>query len=127
MVQLEVPPESADKLASALGELTQTGLAVTVAKSAGAPTPGKHRLVQVQLVGDDRVGIVSRVANLLAGNNISIEQLATELQTNASGRDAFRIHARLLVPASLSTDDLRAALGGMAQELTLDFSLDEPL
>ncbi|MEN9539712.1 MAG: hypothetical protein RLZZ126_1947 [Pseudomonadota bacterium] len=125
MAHLDVPAQHADALARTLVELEGTGLKVTVAKSGGNP-PQSHRTLTLGLIGDDRVGIVSRVTALLAGNNISIEQLSTELVQGAGGRAAFKVNAQLQVPKAVNTEELSIALGDLARELTLDFKLGEP-
>jgi glycine cleavage system regulatory protein len=121
MVQLEVAPESAEGLTWALRDLESTGLKVMVAQSAGgaAAIAGSVRL---ELVGDDRVGIVSKLTAMLAARNVSIEHLETEIQSGGA-KPAFKVRAQLLVPKTLAMDDLRAELGSLAQELMLDLNL----
>jgi len=125
-VHLEVPHQNADALVTALQELSSSGLQVVVARSSGASVPTSLRAVELELVGDDRIGIVSTLTKILAERGVSIENLHTEiLRSGISGKQTFKIGAHLLLPASLSIDALRQELGALAHEMTLDIALGE--
>ena len=126
-VHFEVPCEKADALAAALRGLESSGLQVVVARSDGASVPDSVRGVELELVGEDRVGIVSSLTRILAERGVSIENLHTEIiRSGVSGKQTFRIGAHLLLPASLPVDALRRELGALAHEMMLDIALGEP-
>jgi methionyl-tRNA formyltransferase len=126
MVHFEVPRENAEPLATALRGLESSGLQVLVAKSDGANVPASLRGVELELVGDDRLGIVSRLTKILAERGISIENIHTEIvRSGVSGKQTFKIGAHLLVPAALSVDALRRELGTLASEMMVDIALGE--
>lgn len=126
MVHFEVPRENADALAAALRGLESSGLHVVVAKSDGAKVSASLRGVELELVGDDRVGIVSSLTKILAERGISIENIHTEIiRSGVSGKQTFKIGAHLLVPAALSVDELRQELGALAHEMMVDIALGE--
>ncbi len=126
MVHLSVPTEQAAALTTALQDLSVAGLKVTVATSgATTPTPGL-RNVTLELAGDDRLGIVSRLTSRLAERGVSIDQMHTELvDGHQPGTPTFKVHAQLRVPNAVSLDALRAELGDLARELMLDVNLGE--
>ena len=125
-VHFEVPRENADALANALKQLASSGLQVVIARSDGATVPATMRSVELELVGEDRVGIVSKLTRILAERGISIENIHTEiLRSGMSGKQTFRVGAHLLVPAKLSVEALRVELGALASEMMLDIALDE--
>nr|WP_314628757.1 formyltransferase family protein [uncultured Noviherbaspirillum sp.] len=125
-VHLEVPHEHADALVAALRELSSSGLQVVVARSSSASVPAALRAVELELVGDDRIGIVSTLTRILAERGVSIENLHTEiLRSGVSGKQTFKVGAHLLLPASLSVDALRQELGALAHDMTLDIALGE--
>ena len=126
MVHFEVPRENADGLAAALRDLASSGLQVVIARSDGANVSESVRAVELELVGDDRLGIVSSLTRQLAQRGISIENLHTEIiRTGVTGKQTFKIQAHLLVPASTSLDVLRLELGSLASEMMLDIALGE--
>ncbi|HEU4373817.1 MAG TPA: ACT domain-containing protein [Telluria sp.] len=126
MVHFEVPREHADAMEAALRLLASSGLQVTVARSDGAVVPDTMRGFELELVGDDRVGIVSRLTSMLAERGISIENIHTELtRSGVSGKQTFKIGAHLLVPATLPIEQLRRDIGALASEMMLDVALGE--
>lgn len=125
-VHFEVPRENADALAVSLRQLEASGLQVVIARSDGATVPSTLRSVELDLVGDDRVGIVSKITKILSERGISIESLHTEIiRSGVSGKQIFKIGAHLLVPAKLSIDSLRLELGALASEMMVDIALGE--
>ena len=126
MVHLEVPRENADALATSLRDLASSGLQVVVARSDGANVTSKLRVVELELVGEDRLGIVSNLTKLLAGRGISIESIHTDIvRSGVSGKQTFKVEAHLLVPASVSVDALQQEVGSLAREMMLDIALGE--
>jgi glycine cleavage system regulatory protein len=126
MVHLEVPRENADALALALRALESNGLQVVIARSDGNALPSDLRAVELELVGEDRVGIVSSLTKMLAQRSISIENIHTEIvRSGGAGKQTFKVQAQLLVPAALSVDELRRELGALASEMMVDIALGE--
>ena len=127
MVHFEVPPENAEPLAAALCGLESSGLRVVIARSDGsAPAAAGLRGFELELVGDDRLGIVSNLTRILAERGISIETLHTEIVRGAgSGKQTFKVSAHLLVPQALSGDDLRRELEVLANGMMVDIALGE--
>jgi glycine cleavage system regulatory protein len=125
-VHFEVPREHADAMEAALRQLNSSGLQVLIARSDGAKVPASLRGFELELVGDDRVGIVSTLTKMLAERGISIENIHTEIvRSGVTGKQTFKIGAHLLAPAALKVDDLRRDLGALATEMTLDIALGE--
>ena len=126
MVHFEVPKENADALADALRGLESSGLRLVIAKGDGAGAPSGLRGVELELVGEDRIGIVSNLTRILAESGISIETIHTELAGGKpSGKATFKVAAHLLVPQSLSSEDLRRRLETLASEMMVDIALGE--
>jgi methionyl-tRNA formyltransferase len=125
-VHFEVPREHADALSEALRQLGSSGLQVVIARSDAATVPATLRPFELELVGEDRVGIVSSLTKMLAERGISIENIHTEVnRSGVSGNQTFRIGAHLLVPAALPVDALRSDLSALASEMMLDIALGE--
>ncbi len=132
MVHLEVPRGQADALEAALRALDSDKLRVTVTRSEARGIGGVDhsaegpRSVELQLVGDDRTGIVAALTGRLSANGIGIETMQTEIVGNP-GEDppTFKVNAHLLVPAAVDDRQLHAALDPLAREMTLDIGLGE--
>ena len=127
MVQIQVAPENAEALTTALQGLESAGLRVVVARSDASAVPAGMRRHQLNLVGSDRVGIVSQLTRVLAECGISIELLHTEvLNEGAAAGPQFQVRSQVLVPQTVDLAALRAELGALASTMLLDVSLGEP-
>ena len=97
-----------------------------IAKSDSSHAPAGLRGIDLELVGDDRVGIVSNLTRILAESGISIEHIHTEIVgTTASAPKTFKVAAHLLVPNTLSSDGLRRRLEPVASQMKVDIALDD--
>ena len=128
IVHFEVPAENARALAEALAGLQSAGLRVVIAESDAKGSPGKRRLVRLELVGQDRPGIMRDLSAALAERGVSIDELHTEIASAAmSAENLFKVKAALVVPETLSDNDLRRALEALANEMMVDIVLgDDP-
>ena len=90
--------------------------------------PSGLRGIELELVGEDRLGIVSNLTRILAESGISIEQLHTEIVGGKAAGKTFKVVAHLLVPNALSADELRRRLEALAKEMMVDIALgDRPV
>jgi glycine cleavage system regulatory protein/folate-dependent phosphoribosylglycinamide formyltransferase PurN len=126
MVHFEVPRENADALASSLRGLESAGLKLVIARSDPSEVPAGLRGIELELVGDDRLGIVSHLTRILAESGISIEHIHTEIVgTTPTAPKTFKVAAHLLVPNTLSSDELRRRLEPVATEMKVDIALGD--
>jgi glycine cleavage system regulatory protein len=130
ILRVEVPPGQAEALARALEGLGATGLRVVAESSARAAAGGgaspKGRVMNVELIGLDRPGLVREISQLLARHEINVEELITD-RTSApmSGEMLFRANARVNVPQHTDAAHLRASLERLASDLTVEIRLEE--
>jgi glycine cleavage system regulatory protein len=125
IVEVVVAADKVEDLIADLESLAPQGLAVTMARTSTPPKTPIH-LLSLDLVGDDRPGIVAEISALLSARRISIEELATSV-TDApmAGGMLFQAHAVLASPISADESELRAALEALADELMVDIHLAE--
>jgi glycine cleavage system regulatory protein len=124
MIHFEVPRANADALAAALQALESTGLKLVIARSDASEAPAGLRGVELELVGDDQVGIVSKLTRILAESGVSIEHMHSEIVgASAAAAKTFKVAAHLLVPNALSSDELRRRLEPVASEMMVDIAL----
>ena len=128
IVRVDVAEEHADHLVESLQRLDEVGLKVIALKDATPATHDDVSLIHLDLVGNDRPGIVSEVSHVLAELNVNVEEFQTECREAAnSGSTLFRATAELRLPSSLSIDRLQAALEDIALDLMVDIQLAEPV
>jgi glycine cleavage system regulatory protein len=125
IVHFEVPDRNAESIASALRELVSSGLHVVIAMGDSSAVPAGQRIVRLELVGNDRPGIVRDLSGSLARRGVSIQELHTEVASAPmSAGQLFRVKALLAVPEALGNDDLKSELEALATEMMVDIELD---
>lgn len=126
ILHLEVPAEHATKLRSALDDLqSRDGLRLIV-EEATIPVAEVGRMVLVDLVGQDRPGIVSELSEFFARQHLNVEELATDRENAAMSNEAlFRARVRLTVPPTMTIAELHRGIERLADDLMVEIKLDE--
>jgi methionyl-tRNA formyltransferase len=126
MVHFEVPAENARALADALAGLESAGLRVVIAETETKAPARDRRVVRLELVGQDRPGIMRDLSARLAERGVSIDELHTEIASAAmSAENLFKVKAALIVPEALSDEELRRSLEALANEMMVDIALGD--
>lgn len=131
ILRVEVPPGQAEALTHALEGLVASGLRVTATSAAraqadaAASAVGEGRVMDLELIGLDRPGLVREISQLLASHEVNVEELTTD-RTSApmSGEILFRANARVKVPVHIDAAHLRASLERLASDLTVEIRLE---
>ncbi len=123
ILKVAVPAEGYDELVEGLQGLNSQGIRVLVAESGIEPTC-TWKTIHLDLVGNDRPGIVRDITHLLAENGVNLEHLNTEVvPAPMSSEPLFHAQALLAVPLSLSLDQLRERLENLADDLMVELNL----
>src|ERR1700739_4436818 len=78
IVHLQVPESNAEPLIVAFRELEAQGLRIVVARGTEGASGTPGRRMKLELVGQDRPGIVRDISHALASRGVSIEELVTD-------------------------------------------------
>lgn len=128
IVLVTVPEERADALRAALAPLE--GL-LDVSVHDGSPSgpdvggaPADVRQVRIELLGNDRPGIVGAVSGVLARHGLSVASLEsiTRDAPMAGGR-LFDARALVTVPGAVDLADVQTDLEEIASEIMVEVSL----
>jgi glycine cleavage system regulatory protein len=126
VVLVNVPDESLIPLESALAKLAPSGLRVSIARGAATKSEKPRRLVTLEIIGNERPGIVRDVTQALIRLGVNIEEFVSSLEGEPfTGVEMFRATARLSVPDGLELDELRKALEKLAAEIMVDLNVGE--
>lgn len=133
IVVVSVAARRLDALVADLAALDAEGLQVVVSRTdhaedppADAPADASGVRFGLELLGDDRPGIVAEISAALADREVSIEELSTDVRdAPMAGGTLFEVRAVLSAPPSASADELRSVLEALADELMVDIALSE--
>jgi glycine cleavage system regulatory protein len=126
VLRIDVPAERLTEVEAALRRLEQGGLWVTIERGAAVPAGKPARLVKLDILGQERPGIVRDVTRALTDLNVNIEEFSSGVESEPfTGNEMFRATARLLIPAGLALEDLRKALERLAGEIMVDLAIGE--
>ncbi len=126
ILRIEVPADRTEALVQALRRLEERNLRVVAEVSPPEERPAGEQLVDLDLVGTDRPGIVREISRLLAEQGVNIEELTTDRTTAPmSGELLFRAAARVRIPKDVDRAALRARLERLASDLVVEVKLAE--
>ena len=113
-------------LERALRDLGPGGLSLTIERGAQDPAATPARLISLDILGNERPGIVRDVTRALSALGVNIEEFESGLESAAfTGVEMFRAHARLRAPETLPLEDLRRSLERLAGEIMVDLTVGE--
>lgn len=129
IVRVEIPSEREAALREALRAGAARGLSVAVAAAdpAGvvrAASDSGWVRARLELVGQDRPGIVRQVTAVLAAHGANVEDFSSGTESAPmSGDRLFRAHAVVALPPRSDHAALRRALEEIAEDLMVDVDL----
>jgi glycine cleavage system regulatory protein len=124
IVRVEAPAEKAQQLTDALKALHVRGLAIVVHSDQQQSGPARRTNI-LEIVGQDRPGIVRQISHTLAESGVNVEELHTECASAAmSGETLFKARAVLSIPESCDVSKLRQQLERIAADLIVEISLE---
>jgi glycine cleavage system regulatory protein len=138
ILRVEVAQGRRDELVNALRTLEVDGLRVIIHAEGGIGTEGGRRttddggrtgtggtLATIELVGQDRPGILRSVSGVFAAHGVNVEELSSErVSAPMGGGTLFQARATVFVPANVKIAAVRADLEKIAADLMVDLKLE---
>lgn len=117
-----VPSGSVDACIMDLEGLSEKGLSIVTQIGEDRPASTADSCYELDIVGHDRAGIVQEITGILAGFNVNVTELETEVASaSMAGGPLFKAHAVLRVPEPVSIEDIAERLEAIANELIVEF------
>jgi glycine cleavage system regulatory protein len=119
---VDIHADNVEALRIDLEGLTHLGINVQVAVSGQAEDPQLTHL-HLNLLGNDRPGIVHEVSQILARHGVNVEKLETECTPAPMSSDLlFKARADLGIYPQTDLDALRKDLENLADDLMVELS-----
>lgn len=126
ILRLQIPADALSELRQSLERLAGDDLRI-VLESDETPAPATpQRILELELVGLDRPGIVRDISRVLVGSGANVEEITTDCSSAPmSGETLFRARIRAAVPAAADLARLRADLERFATDLIVELRVVE--
>lgn len=124
VVQVSVPIERVEELRDSLDGLDGLMSIVVHPGDDSARSLDAPRQLSVQVLGNDRAGIVREISGVLKTHALSIESMTSQTRDAAmAGGQLFEASVLATIPASADLDELRADLERIANDLQVDITV----
>lgn len=124
LLQVSLHEDQLNALKQSLTVLENKGLSVAIEQSQGHVEPTTHTLT-LDILGQDRPGIIHDITHQLDALHINIEKLESELRTaSMSSEHLFYAQLTLGLPDDVSAEDVQDSLEAMSDQLMVDINFD---
>ena len=124
ILRIEIPSEKKAQLLDALQKIS--GLTVTVHSGETKISASNVRQTKMEIIGQDRPGIVHEISSALARASVNVEEFSSEVVSGAmTGETLFKASARLQLPENCNLSALKTDLEKIAADLLVDVSFEK--
>ena len=121
-----VPSKESDACLALRSILETGGLKIIARVCGGEPPAETASTFTLDLVGNDRPGIVHDITTVLASHQVSVLDLDTVVESaSMAGGELFKASAQLLVPESTDVEALENELHDLANDLMVDIRFEK--
>lgn len=123
ILQANLPEQNCDAFKADLrSKLPNLNITIESGQDSNNETP--QRCYKIELLGQDRPGIIHRISSLLVNNGATVEDLESEvIDASMSGEKLFKASIELCLAEGYSIEKLGEALEDLANELIVDIEL----
>lgn len=124
ILRVEIPEEKKSALLEAVQKLS--GIRVIVGAGEPVVFPKNARESRIEIIGQDRPGIVREISAALARAGVNVEEFSSDVTSGAmTGEQLFKASARLKLPETCNITGLKRELERIATDLFVDISFEE--
>lgn len=115
---VSVPGDKSDDCLQELQGLETQGLRIIAHVSTDTPGAEEQNNYILDVVGNDRQGIINAISRVLARHDVNVNSLETDVESAAmGGGEIFRAQAQMFVPQRVDIDDLESDIEEIANDL----------
>ena len=126
ILETSVPEETSKDCLESLRALESEGLHIVAHLSSEVASEVETQAFQLDLVGNDRPGIIHEITSLLVKHHVNVNDFETLVESaSMGGADIFRVKATLMVPVSTDIDTLANDIENIANDLMVDILFEK--
>lgn len=123
IARIECPESAVEGLLQALKKAQQSGINIQVVREVTEDQGNSHTVI-VEVMGNDRSGILRELTTAIARAGGNLEELTTGLESAPmSGQPMFRARCVVSLAEGKSIDSLRETIEQLGEDLTVDLSV----
>ncbi len=123
LLKVSVPENQVTSLSHALEALQSNDLQIQVEQCQPTTSEKPTKTINLELLGQDRPGIIQDITEQLAHLNVNIEELESEVkEASMSGGTLFCANLTLSLPEDISPDDVQDTLESMSDQFMVDLN-----
>ena len=124
LLQVSLPQDQVEPLKKALSVLEKQGLTIAIEQANSVSEP-ITQVLTLEVLGQDRPGIIHDITHQLEALHVNIEKLESELRTaSMSSESLFYAQLTLGLPDNISPEDVQDSLESMSDQLMVDLNFD---
>jgi len=124
LARVEVDSSQVDQLRAAIESLNLDGLSISVQTDMPQPAPLVTSLIEVELVGLDRPGLLREITGVFTRHHLNVEELESEVsEAPEGGGKLFRANASVSIPPTADLEAVGDDLEKIATDLMVDIRL----
>lgn len=121
LLHISVPESQVDQLKTALHNLETDSFKILVEKTHSDQKTTSAQTLSLELLGQDRPGIIHDVTQQLAALNVNIEELESEVkEASMSGGTLFQANLTLGLPDDITPETVQETLESMSDQFMVD-------
>jgi len=124
ILQVSLPENDIEALTDELDKLQTNDLKILIETASSSEPPETTKTLNIEILCQDRIGIINDVTEVLAKLNVNIEELdSTVKEASMSGGMLFSADLRLGLPDNVSADDVEDCLEEVSDQLMIDIKM----
>ncbi len=121
LVRVEIENSAAEALRASIAAIQIEGLQIIVQSDSSDTVTADASLVTVELVGQDRPGLLREITGVFARHVLNVEEISSECsEAPLGGGKLFKANATLSLPAAADLDAVGDDLEQIATDLMVD-------
>ena len=124
ILQISLPDSNIEALSIALDKLQTNDLRILIETAQATNKPAPTKTLNIEILCQDRIGIVNDVTEVLAKLHVNIEELdSTVKEASMAGGMLFCAELTLGLPEGVNANAVEDALEEMSDQLMIDINL----